>query len=133
MPIANFCNGSMKTLSSTANFLPGQDVIITCSFPQAVAWNSAQFTDGAILISDDPDVGVTSGTRLNGTIVFNLTNTTSGPPVCVTATATIANIQESMQGFTLNCNNILSLTAVTIGIIGIGKLHVIHVWKVLKL
>ena len=124
MPVTNFCNGSMTTFSNTASFVPGQDVTITCSLPSAyVGWNSPQFSLGPLIITGDPVLGVTSGTRLDGAIVFNLTNVIAGSSPCATATATIANIQESMQGFSLSCTDGVNLTSVTIDVI--GKLHAI--------
>ena len=65
----------------------------------------------------------TSGTRLDGAIVFNLTSVVTSPSPCATATATIANIQESMQGLSLTCTDGTTMTTLTIDVI--GKLHVI--------
>ena len=123
MPIANFCNGSMTAFSNTSSFVPGQDVTITCSLPSGIlVWDSPQFTLGPVVLSDNPILGPTSGTRLDGAIVFTLTNVTDSPSECATATATIANIQESMQGLSLSCNDGSIVTTVTIDVI--GKLHV---------
>ena len=123
MPRANLCNTSMTTFSNESSFLPGQDVTITCSLPTTVViWNSPQFTLDQVSLSAGG--AVASDTRLDGAIVFNRTNVGPGSPPCVTATATIANIQESMQGLSLSCNNGFDLaTTVTIDVI--GKLHVI--------
>ena len=126
MPIANFCNDSMTTFSNTASFVPGQDVTITCSLPNTlVIWNSPQFTSGSVVLSDHSALGITTGTRLDGAIVFTLTNVTVGPPPCATATATIANIQESMQGLSLTCSDGVNMATVTIDVI--GRLHVMLV------
>ena len=125
MPTANFCNGSMTTFNGTTCFVPGQDVTITCSLPNnLVIWDSPQFTSGNIGLSEV--LGMTNGTRLDGAIVLNLTNVIAGPPSCVTATATIANIQESMQGLSLTCSDGNILASVTIDVI--GKLHVIQMY-----
>ena len=117
VPIANFCNGSMTTFSNTTSFLPGQNVTITCSVSNyAVVWLSPQFISSSVVISN---VVGTSSTRLDGAIVFNLTNEIAGPPPCTTTTATIANIQESMQGLSLTCSDgVNSLATVNIDVIG---------------
>ena len=123
MPIANFCTGSMTTFRNRACFVPGQNVTITCSLPNAIIiWDSPQFTLEALPLST---TGATSGTRLDGAIVFNLTNEIAGSPPCVTTTATIANIQESMQGLSLTCSDANNMPTVTIDVI--GKLHVIRI------
>ena len=124
MPTANLCSGSMTTFSDTARFVPGQDVTITCSLPATlVIWNSPRFTLGGLTLSDNSLVGPTSGERLDGAVVFTLTNVIAGPPPCATATATIANIQESMQGLSLTCTDGTNLAGLTIDVI--GKLHII--------
>ena len=111
----------MATFSNIASFLPGQEVTITCSLPSAlVIWDSPQFTLDALVLTN---VVATSGTRLNGAIAFTLTNVISGASECATATATIASIQELMQGLTLNCTDGTNVATVTIDVI--GKLHVI--------
>ena len=121
MPITYLCNGSTTTFSNTASFLPGQDVIITCSLSSFfVTWLSPQFALSVTL--SNTSTGRASDTRLGGAIVFNLTNAIVGPPPCTTATATIANIQESMQGLSLTCNDGLNEPTVTFDVI--GKLHV---------
>ena len=61
-----------------------------------------------------------SETRLGGAIVFSLVEVVSGPPTCATATATIANIQESMQGLNLTCTDGLN-SAMTMIIDVVGK------------
>ena len=115
MAIINFCNGSMTKFSNTVSILPGQDVTITCSLPSAIIiWSSPQFTTSLVL-SDNPAAGATNDTRLNGAIVFNLTEGTSP---CATANATIANIQESMQGFNLTCTDGTYVATLTIDVIG---------------
>ena len=121
MPVANFCNGASVTFSEMSSFLPGQDVTITCSFPAAtVTWDSPLFTLDALTLVNNV---LTSGTRLDGAIVFSLTNVIGGPSPCATATATIANIQESMQGLSLTCTDGVNVATVTINVI--GKLHVV--------
>ena len=126
IPTADFCNGSMTTFSDTASFLPGQNVTIACSLPNNfMIWSSPQFTSDTLVVSDTPILGVTSGTRLDGAIIFTLTNVIAGPPPCYTATATIANIQESMQGLNLTCTDGMYVANLIIDVI--GKLHVVHV------
>ena len=85
MPIANFCNGSMTTFSNIASFLPGQDVIITCSLSNTlVVWASPHFTsDEPLVLSDILETA--SGTRLAGAVVFNLTSTINGSPPGINA------------------------------------------------
>ena len=123
MLIANFCNGSMTTFSNTASFLPGQDATITCSLSAGtLTWNSPQFTLVTLV-----NMARTSDTRLDGAIVFHLTDVVTSPALCSTSTATIANIQESMQGLSLTCTDGNNMPTVTIDVI--GKLHVIHVCK----
>ena len=123
MPTANFCSGSMTTFSNSSSFLPGQDVTITCSLPDTfVIWGGPQFSLGSLVLSDNPALGTYSGERLDGAVVFTLTNVIVGPPPCYTATATIANIQESMQGLGLSCGDGINFASLTIDVI--GKLHV---------
>ena len=124
MTIANFCSGSKTTFSTTASSLPGQNVTIICSVPDTIViWNSPQFNLGSLVLSDNPALGTYSGERLDGAVVFTLTNVTAGSSPCYTATATIANIQESMQGVTLTCTDAVNLAIVTFDVI--GKFHVI--------
>ena len=119
MPIANFCGNSTTTFSNTASFVPGQDVIITCSLPSGTLfWISPQFATVTFI-----NMMTTSGRRLDGAIVFNVTNVVASPSRCMTSTATIANIQESMQGLSLTCTEGFNPTTVTIDVI--GKLHVV--------
>ena len=96
----NFCNGSTAHISSTTSFLPGEYVNITSSLPYVeMFWYIPQFHEAdAVLIA--PQIGYVLSTRLDGAITFNFndlikTNTSS----CITSTATITNIQESMQGW----------------------------------
>ena len=124
MTIAHFCSGSKTMFNNTASSLPGQNVTISCSVPGTIViWNSPQFILGSLVLSDNPVLGTYSGERLDGAVVFTLTNVTAGPSPCYTATATIANIQESMQGVILTCTDAVNLAAVTIDVI--GKFHVI--------
>ena len=58
-------------------------------------------------------------TKLGGAIAFSLTNVEESP-TCATTTATIANIQESMQGLSLTCTDGLNSEA-TIVIDVVGK------------
>ena len=100
---------------------------ITCSLPNSIViWISPQFTLGSVVLSNF--LG-TSGTRLDGAIVFTLTNVIAGPPPCTTATATIANIQEPVQGLNLTCSDGDNLATVIIDVI--GKLHVIQCMYIL--
>ena len=120
MPVADFCDDPMTPFNGTVSFLPGEDVTITCSVPVvALTWTSPQFSDGPVTLVNNV---ITSATRLNGSIVFNLTNVMVGPPQCTTSTATITNIQESMQGLSLTCTGGSDVTVVIIDII--GELHV---------
>ena len=113
----------MTTFTNTASFVPGQYVSITCSLPAAsLTWSSPQSTFASLTLSK---LEGTSGTRLDGAIVFNLTNVVTSPLQCATTTATIANIQESMQGLSLNCNDGLNQATLTINVIGKLHLHVI--------
>ena len=122
MPTANLCNGSMTLFSDTANFLPGENVTITCSIPTfQVVWSSPLFSETPVVLSNV--LGTTTATRLDGAIAFNLTNVITGPPPCATATATIANIQEPMQGLSLACSDGENVATVVIDVV--GKLHVV--------
>ena len=120
IPIANFCNGSMATLSGTSSFLPGEDVTINCSLPgTGVRWTSPQFSESPVLVNNI----LTIDTRLDGAVIFTLTTLILDPSPCATSTATIADIQESMQGLSLTCTDIDNLATITIDVI--GKLHVV--------
>ena len=76
---------------------------ITCSVPiDQIAWYSPQFVNpGALFLSHR--TGETDGSRFDGAITFHLNEFMSSPTPCMTSTATIVNIQESMQGLTLGC------------------------------
>ena len=123
MPEFNFCNGSMTSFDGTSSFLPGEDLTITCSTIGSLQyWTSPQFSEEYVLLV----YWMKSDTRLDGAMVFNLTNMTDvipSPLPCTTGTATIANIQESMQGLSLTCSN--GWIAATVMIDVIGKLHVV--------
>ena len=115
---ANFCNGSMTLFSSASSFLPGKDVTITCSVPGLqVAWISPQFSESVVLSNT---FGKT-GARFDGAITFILNDVMSS---CATATATIANIQEMVQGLNLTCSDGTTFqSAVVIDVV--GKLYVV--------
>ena len=99
---SNACNDSDPQFSGASSFLPGQNVTFTCSVPVTyIGWYSPQFVNpGTLFLSYF--TGETDGSRLNESIIFNL-NEFMSSATCLTSTATIANIQESMQGLTLGC------------------------------
>ena len=124
---ANFCNGSKTHFSSAASFLPGENVTITCSVPElGMAWYSPlfdEFDESPVLMA--PLLGVTRGARLDGAITFNLNELVSSPnPPCIITTATIANIQESLQGLRLICGSLHAYLS-TVDIYVVGKLYVV--------
>ena len=113
---ATFCNGSMIQFSSASSFLPGENVSITCSVPHlGVGWASPQFSQSVIL----SHMVANTTTKLDGAITFELNEVMTSPSPCATATATIANIQESMQGLSLTCSDAFTfLSTVVIDVIG---------------
>ena len=102
MPTADFCNEPEVPFPDVASFIPGDNVTITCSFPSGtVLWTSPLFPNDPVILN--PALS-TCTTRVDGVIVFNLTSFKSESK-CATTTATIANINESMQGLSLTCTN----------------------------
>ena len=111
---ANFCNGSMTPFNGTYSFLPGENVIITCSVSAGgVVWRSSQFTNVALV-----EVGESDST-LGEAIVFNLTSELSEPQ-CATSVATITNIQEvQLQDLDLSCGSLeVAVTSLNIDVTG---------------
>ena len=103
-------------MNTTLSFLPGKDVNITCSIPDtSVIWSSPEFESVALV-----NTVQNNETRLDGAIVFSLVEVVPGPPPCATTTATIADIQESMQGLSLTCTDGLN-SAMTVIIDVVGK------------
>ena len=123
MPEASACNGSNPQFSGASSFLPGQNVTFTCSVPvDHIAWYSPQFdTLGAAFLTHT--FGYLRLSRLDGAITFYLGEFMSSPTPCATSTATITNIQESMQGLTLGCtyNGIGWTTVIDV----VGKLYIV--------
>ena len=122
MVIANLCNGSTIQFSDTATFLPGGNVTITCSLPApqlTMLWASPHFS----LVVLSSLLGNTTA-RLGGAIVFSLENATTGSAQCTTTTATVINIQESLQGLSLTCSDGATILS-TLVIDVVGKLHVV--------
>ena len=80
-------------------------------------WNSSQF---AIPVRVD----AIQTTAMESGIAFQV-DTVSVNPLCSNATATITNIQESMDGLDLTCFNVVPalefITTVVIDVIGKGK------------
>ena len=125
MPEASFCIGSETQFSSASSFLPGENVTITCSAPAVVGiWDSPWFSDSVFLT---PLFGATRSTRLDGAIVFNLKElNSSSNSSCSISTATIANIQESIQGLSLICAYISDRVIKTTVVIDVvGKVSVV--------
>ena len=120
MPTTNFCNGSMTLFNDTYNFLPGENVTITCSrTTDGIGWRSTRF-DEVTISSIEGGSGIPSGAALGGAIVFNLTSAVSEPQ-CVTSTATITNIQEQpFQDLDLTCS-VFGAFQSTLNIDVIGK------------
>ena len=114
MPIADFCNSSETYFNDVYSFLPGENVIITCSVEsRTLTWTSPNFSDPVIL---NFALG-TNATRLNGTIVFELFPVPHEQD-CVTSTATIVDIQESLQGLSLACIPNVEAAKFTINVVG---------------
>ena len=96
--IANQCTEPDEFFNSLVTVLPGDSIVLTCSlFETNVRWNSPQFVMPVQLDFDDRSA-VESG------IVFQI-GTISQSPLCSNATATITNIQPSMDELNLTCFN----------------------------
>ena len=97
---ANQCTGTDQLFNSTVSVLPGSNITLTCSvLDSVVRWNSSLF---AMPLR----VGLVQMTAVESGITFQL-DTVSINPTCANATATITNIQESMDGLDLMCFNVL--------------------------
>ena len=122
---ANFCNHSnTQVRSSTHSFLPGENVTITWSVPSvSMIWTSPQLYNYPIHVNSA--LGFTHFTKFDGAIVFDLDDVImSNSSICTTATATIENIQESMQGLSFTCISGLTIwTTVVIDVV--GKLYAV--------
>ena len=116
---ANQCTEPDQLFNSTVSVLPGTNITLTCSLVSPIVrWNSSQFPMPVELINVGVPV-VESG------ITFQL-DTATGTPLCASATATITNIQGSMDGLDLTCYNTLSMlefsSTVMFDVIGKWKL-----------
>ena len=122
MPVADLCIGSVASFNNTFHFLPGEKAVITCKIPDSsVLWDSPSFADGVLILVN---MIQQNATRLDGAIVFSLNDVHVAPTPCATTTATIANIQESMQGLTLTCTDGLnSKASMNIDVVGKQLLH----------
>ena len=124
MPVSNACNGSNPQFSSASSFLPGQNVTFTCSrADDNIVWYSSQFEvpPGAVWLSHV--FQSTYQTRLDGAMIFRLHQIMYNPNQCLTSTATVANIQETMQGVSLSCAYEDDGRTIVIDVV--GKLYVV--------
>ena len=122
MPESNFCNGSETQFSSPYHVLPGGNATITCSVPGiATLWYSPGFFERLVLASTG--IGRTHVKVLDGAITFDLMQEIVYPDnlSCSISTATLTNIQESIQGMRLRCYNYAALQS-TVVIDVVGKL-----------
>ena len=122
MPESNFCNGSETQFSSPYHVLPGGNVTITCSIPDRFTlWESPGFFETLYLAAYG--FVQTHTERLDGAITFDLIQEIFYPDnsSCLTSTATLTNIQESMQGMRLRCYNFYTIQS-TVVIDVVGKL-----------
>ena len=106
MPESNFCNGSETKFSSPYHVLPGENVTITCHVPSILTiWDSPGFFEGFFVGS--VGLGRTHVEKLDGAITFDLIQEIVYPDnsSCSISTATLTNIQESIQGMRLRCYN----------------------------
>ena len=96
--IANQCTEPDEFFNSLVTVLPGDSIVLTCSlFETNVRWKSPQF---AMLVQLDFD----DRSAVESGIVFQI-DTISQSPLCSNATATITNIQSSMDELNLTCFN----------------------------
>ena len=103
---ANQCTEPDQLFNSTVSVLPGSNITLTCSVEAvAVRWNSSQF---AMPVTND---GLHMAAMKSG-ITFQL-DTASASPLCFSATATITNINESMDGLDLTCFEIVVIVEFT--------------------
>ena len=101
--------------SDVARFVRGENASITCSIQSStVVWTSPVFPNDPVILNL---VLRTNAMRLDGLIVFDLIRVQTEPK-CATATATIANIRESVHGLSLKCTNGNQESKVTISVIG---------------
>ena len=98
---ANQCNEPDQLFNSTVSVLPGSNITLTCSVMDAgVRWNSSQFAMSV-------RVDLVDTTVMESNITFQF-DTFVPNPQCSSATATITNIQESMNGLDIECFNPLT-------------------------
>lgn len=111
-----FCNDAMVTFSDTYSFIPDTEVIITCSLSESsMLWRSSVFPDVSLTAA-----GTSTESRLDGAIIFQRVKLVTSP-LCLTITATIGNIQESMKGLDLTCSNAFGTVSSNLIIDIIGK------------
>ena len=97
---ANECIEPDQLFNRTVSVLPGSNVSLTCSIlDTGVKWKSSWFTMPVEL-----DIGEMSSVESG--IALQL-DTISTNPLCSNATATITNIQDTMDGLDITCYNIL--------------------------
>ena len=97
---ANQCTEPDQLFNSTVSVLPGSNITLTCSLVATdVSWNSSQFTM-PIEVNGGQMTGAESGITLQ-------LDTVSTSPTCSNATATVTNIQETMDGLDLTCYNVV--------------------------
>ena len=95
---ANECTEPDQLFNSIVSVLPGTNITLTCSVvATSMWWNSSQFAMPLLLTN----IGVPV---LESGITLQL-DTATVSPTCASATATITNIQESMDGLDLTCYN----------------------------
>ena len=96
--IADQCTDLNKHFNTTIRVLQGTNVTLTCSVVDTgVRWNSSQFAKPVRVDNNEPNA-----MELGSSITFQF-DTTSLAPLCTNATATITDIQQSMDGLDLTC------------------------------
>ena len=97
---ANECVEPDQLFNSTISVLPGSNVSLTCSLVDTgVNWNSSWF---AMRVRLD----LTTMSMVESGIEFQAHTVSNILPLCSNATATITNIQESMDGLDITCYSI---------------------------
>ena len=118
MLTANQCTEPDQLFNSSVSVFAGTNITLTCSLVETIVrWNSSQFAMPVLVTS----VGVPV---MESGITFQL-DMVSTRPLCVNATATITNIQGSMDGLDLTCYNVQSTLEFTTTVM----LDVIGKWK----
>ena len=103
---ANQCTEPDRLFNNTVSVFPGSNITLTCSMVDTgVWWNSSQFTM-PLRIESGSMTGAESGITLQ-------LDTVSTSPLCSNATATITNIQQSMDGLELTCYNVIAMKEFT--------------------